>query len=74
MKNTKKSTIKIIIIILLIIAYISIIAEGFICGISEGLLRLALCSLCFAIIIPFLPFLSLPNKDDKFDDKSNDDY
>ena len=65
---------KIIIIILLIIAYISIIVEGFICGISEGLLRLALCSLCFAIIIPFLPFLSLPNKGDKFDDKSDDDY
>ena len=60
--------------ILLIIAYISLIAEGFICGISEGLLRLALCSLCFAIIIPFLPFLSLPNKDDKFDDKSDDAY
>ena len=61
-------------IILLIIAYISIVAEGFIHSISEGLLRLALCSLCFAIIIPFLPFLSLPNKDDKFDDKSDDDY
>ena len=66
MKNKKKSIIKVIIIILLIIAYISIIAEGFICGISEGLLRLALCSLCFAICI--IPFLSLLNKDDKFDD------
>ena len=39
-------------IILLIIAYISIVAEGFIHSISEGLLRLALCSLCFAILPP----------------------
>lgn len=65
---------KIVTIALLIIAYISAVVEGFIHSISEGLLRLALCSLCFAIIIPFLPFLSLPNKDDKFDDKSDDDY
>ena len=42
-------------IILLIIAYISIVAEGFICSVSEGLLRLGLISLCFAIFLPLLP-------------------
>ena len=48
---------KIIIIILLIISYISIIAEGFIYGIAEGLGRLRIVSLISAIIIPILYFL-----------------
>ena len=61
---------KIIIIILLIIAYISAVVEGFIHSISEGLLRLALCSLCLAILLP----LFLLNDDNKFDDKSDDDH
>ena len=39
-------------IILVIIAYISLIVRGFMYGISEGLLRLAFCSLCFAILPP----------------------
>ena len=41
-------------IILLIIAYISIVAEGFLHSISDGLIRLALCSLCFIIPFSFL--------------------
>ena len=41
-------------LILLIIAYISIIAEGFLHSISDGLIRLALCSLCFIIPFSFL--------------------
>lgn len=53
---------KTIIIILLIIAYISLITEGFIHGIAEGLGRLGIVSLCFVIFIT--PFLSLLNKDD----------
>ena len=43
---------KIVTIALLIIAYISAVVEGFIHSISEGLLRLALCSLCLAILLP----------------------
>ena len=61
---------KIVTIALLIIAYISAVVEGFIHSISEGLLRLALCSLCLAILLP----LFLLNDDNKFDDKSDDDY
>lgn len=55
-----------IIIILLIIVYISLIAEGFIYGIAEGLWRLGIVSLCFAIFI--VPFVFLLNKDDKIND------
>ena len=56
---------KIIIIILLIIAYISLTAEGFIYGIAEGLRRLGIVSLISTIIIPILYFLYM-------DDKNND--
>ena len=52
---------KIVTIALLIIAYISAVVEGFIHSISEGLLRLALCSLCLAIPLP----LFLLNDDNK---------
>lgn len=52
---------KIVTIALLIIAYISAVVEGFIHSISEGLLRLALCSLCLAILLP----LFLLNDDNK---------
>lgn len=55
---------KIIIIILLIIAYISIIAEGFMQSISEGLVRLGISLLCFAII----PFFFLLKDDNDYDD------
>ena len=44
-------------ITLLIIAYISIVAEGFIHSISEGLLRLGLVSICVAIIIPLFSLI-----------------
>lgn len=53
---------KTIIIILLIIAYISLITEGFIHGTAEGLERLGIVSLSFVIFVT--PFLSLLNKDD----------
>lgn len=46
--------------------YISIIAEGFIYGIAEGLGRLGIVSLISAIIISILYFLYK-------DDKNNDD-
>ena len=65
---------RITIIILLIISYISLITEGFIYGIAEGFGRLGIVSLCFAIFI--IPFVSLLNKDDKINDydKYDDDY
>lgn len=44
-------------IILLTIAYISLVAEGFMQSISEGLLRLALCSVCFAILPPLFSLI-----------------
>ena len=65
MRNIKKITMRITIIILLIIAYISLIAEGFIYGIAEGLGRLGIVSLIFTVIIPILYFLYM-------DDKNND--
>ena len=55
---------RITIIILLIIAYISLITEGFIYGIAEGFGRLGIVSLISAIIIPFLYFLDKDNDDD----------
>ena len=44
-------------IILFIIAYISLIVRGFMYGISEGLLRLGFCSLCFAILAPLFSLI-----------------
>ena len=62
---------KITIIILLIIAYISLIAEGFIYGIAEGLRILGIVSLIFTVIIPILYFLYMDDKNndqDEYDD------
>ena len=64
---------KIIIIILLIISYISLITEGFIYGIAEGFGRLGIVSLISAIIIPFLYFLDKDDKNNEYDD-DDDDY
>ena len=73
MRNIKKITMRITIIILLIIAYISLIAEGFIYGIAEGLGRLGIVSLISAIIIPFLYFLYKDDKNNDYDEY-DDDY
>ena len=53
-------------IILFIIAYISIITEGFMQSISEGLVRLGISLLCFAII----PFFFLLKDDDDYNVKT----
>lgn len=54
-------------IILFIIAYISIITEGFMQSISEGLVRLGISLSCFAII-PF--FFLLKDDDDDYNVKT----
>lgn len=64
---------KITIIILLIIAYISLTAEGFIYGIAEGLRRLGTVSLISTIIIPILYFLYMDDKNND-QDEYDDDY
>ena len=53
-------------IILVIIAYISLIVRGFMYGISEGLVRLGISLSCFAII----PFFFLLKDDDDYNVKT----
>lgn len=72
MRNIKKSTMRITIIILLIISYISLITEGFIYGIAEGFGRLGIVSLISAIIIPFLYFLDKDDKNNDYDEYDDD--